>query len=108
MILTSARVGGIHANVSRPADFLDDNFTLQTKVIHTAAGIGVCKLLLLGSSCIYPLLAPRRSTNSRAAYRTAGRTNQWYAIARIAGAGPPVSMRKIAAQRANLDAVKKT
>ena len=59
VVLAAARVGGIHANASRPADFLDDNLTLQTNVIHTAAEIGVRKLLFLGSSCIYPRLAPQ-------------------------------------------------
>jgi GDP-L-fucose synthase len=56
VILAAARVGGI-ANASRPADFLDDNLALQTNVVHTAAEVGVRKLLFLGSSCIYPRLA---------------------------------------------------
>jgi nucleoside-diphosphate-sugar epimerase len=59
VILAVARVGGIYANASRPADFLDENLTLQTKVIHTAAEVGLRKLVFLGSSCIYPRLAPQ-------------------------------------------------
>src|ERR1700683_1190285 len=50
--------GGISANPSRPADFLDDNLALQTNIIRCAAEMGVSKLLFLGSSCIYPRLAP--------------------------------------------------
>jgi GDP-L-fucose synthase len=64
VVLAAARVGGIHANASRPADFLDDNLALQTNVIHTAAEIGVRKLLFLGSSCIYPRLAPQPISES--------------------------------------------
>jgi GDP-L-fucose synthase len=85
VILAAARVGGIHANASRPADFLDDNLTLQTNVIHTAAEIGVRKLLFLGSSCIYPRLAPQPIHESALLTGPLEPTNQWYAIAKIAG-----------------------
>jgi GDP-L-fucose synthase len=85
VILAAARVGGIHANASRPADFLDDNLTLQTNVIHTAAEIGVRKLLSLGSSCIYPRLAPQPIPESALLTGPLEPTNQWYAIAKIAG-----------------------
>ena len=85
IILAAARVGGIHANDSRPADFLDDNLTLQTNVIHTAAEIGVRKLLFLGSSCIYPRLAPQPIPESALLTGPLEPTNQWYAIAKIAG-----------------------
>jgi GDP-L-fucose synthase len=61
VILAAARVGGIHANASRPADFLDDNLALQTNVIRYAAEIGV-RNLVPGSSCIYP--RPRRSRSA--------------------------------------------
>jgi GDP-L-fucose synthase len=77
----AARVGGIHANASRPADFLDDNLALQTNIIHTAAEVGVCKLLFLGSSCIYP---PRRSRSALLSGPLEP-TNQCHAIAKIAG-----------------------
>jgi GDP-L-fucose synthase len=85
IILAAARVGGIHANASRPADFLDDNLTLQTNVIHAAAEIGVRKLLFLGSSCIYPRLAPQPIPESALLTGPLEPTNQWYAIAKIAG-----------------------
>jgi GDP-L-fucose synthase len=85
VILAAARVGGIHANASRPADFLDENLTLQTNVIHTAAEIGVRKLLFLGSSCIYPRLAPQPIPESALLTGPLEPTNQWYAIAKIAG-----------------------
>jgi GDP-L-fucose synthase len=85
VILAAARVGGIHANASRPADFLDENLTLQTNVIHTAAEMGVRKLLFLGSSCIYPRLAPQPIHESALLTGPLEPTNQWYAIAKIAG-----------------------
>ncbi|MBV9522554.1 MAG: GDP-L-fucose synthase [Alphaproteobacteria bacterium] len=85
VILAAARVGGIHANTSRPADFLDDNLALQTNNIHTAAEIGVRKLLFLGSSCIYPRLAPQPIPESALLTGPLEPTNQWYAIAKIAG-----------------------
>jgi GDP-L-fucose synthase len=85
VVLAAARVGGIHANASRPADFLDDNLTLQTNVIHTAAEIGVRKLLFLGSSCIYPRLAPQPISETALLTGPLEPTNQWYAIAKIAG-----------------------
>jgi GDP-L-fucose synthase len=85
VILAAARVGGIHANASRPADFLDDNLTLQTNVIHAAAETGVRKLLFLGPSCIYPRLAPQPIAESALLTGPLEPTNQWYAIAKIAG-----------------------
>jgi GDP-L-fucose synthase len=85
VILAAARVGGIHANASCPADFLTDNLTLQTNVIHTSAEIGVRKLLYLGSSCIYPRLAPQPMPESALLTGPLEPTNQWYAIAKIAG-----------------------
>src|ERR1700722_18063867 len=85
VILAAARVGGIHANASRPADFLDDNLALQTNIIHCAAEIGVRKLLFLGSSCIYPRLAPQPIHESALLTGPLEPTNQWYAIAKIAG-----------------------
>jgi GDP-L-fucose synthase len=85
VVLAAARVGGIHANASRPADFLDDNLALQTNVIHFAAEIGVRKLLFLGSSCIYPRLAPQPISESALLTGPLEPTNQWYAIAKIAG-----------------------
>jgi GDP-L-fucose synthase len=85
VILAAARVGGISANASRPADFLDDNLSMQTNVIHYAAEIGVHKLLFLGSTCIYPRLAPQPISESALLTGPLEPTNQWYAIAKIAG-----------------------
>jgi GDP-L-fucose synthase len=85
VILAAARVGGISANASRPADFLDDNLALQTNIIHCAAEIDVSKLLFLGSSCIYPRLAPQPISESALLTGPLEPTNQWYAIAKIAG-----------------------
>jgi GDP-L-fucose synthase len=85
VVLAAARVGGIHANASRPADFLGENLNLQTNIIHTAAEIGVRKLLFLGSSCIYPRLAPQPISESSLLTGPLEPTNQWYAIAKIAG-----------------------
>jgi GDP-L-fucose synthase len=85
VILAAARVGGIYANASRPADFLDDNLSLQTNVIKCAAEIGVRKLLFLGSSCIYPRLAPQPISEASLLTGPLEPTNQWYAIAKIAG-----------------------
>jgi GDP-L-fucose synthase len=85
-ILAAARVGGIYANASGPADFLDDNLALRTKVIHSAAEIGV---LFLGTTCIYPGLAPQSISESALLTNPLEPTNQWYAIAEIAGSAVP-------------------
>jgi GDP-L-fucose synthase len=85
VILAAARVGGISANASRPADFLDDNLAMQTNVIHCAHEIGVRKLLFLGSSCIYPRMAPQPISEAALLSGPLEPTNQWYAIAKIAG-----------------------
>ena len=59
VFLAAARVGGIYANDTRPAEFIYDNLMIQTNVVETCRKVGVEKLLLLGSSCIYPRLAPQ-------------------------------------------------
>jgi GDP-L-fucose synthase len=85
VILAAARVGGIHANNSRPADFIRDNLLIQTNVIDASQRHGVRRFVFLGSSCIYPRLAPQPI---REEYLLTGQleaTNQWYAIAKIAG-----------------------
>ncbi len=85
VFLAAAKVGGILANASRPAEFLRDNLAIQTNVIHSAWKHGVSKLLFLGSSCIYPKFAPQPI---REEYLLTGElepTNQAYAIAKIAG-----------------------
>ena len=85
VILAAARVGGISANASRPADFLHDNLAMQTNVIHCAHEIGVRKLMFLGSSCIYPRMAPQPISEAALLSGQLEPTNQWYAIAKIAG-----------------------
>jgi GDP-L-fucose synthase len=73
--LAAAKVGGIHANNTYPADFIYDNLMVQANVIHAAHTFGVQKLLFLGSSCIYPRLAPQPMGESASAHRCA-RTHQ--------------------------------
>jgi GDP-L-fucose synthase len=83
--LAAARVGGIHANDTYPAEFLRDNLVIQTNVIHAAWKYGVSKLLFLGSSCIYPKLAPQPMSEDSLLTGPLEPTNEWYAIAKIAG-----------------------
>jgi GDP-L-fucose synthase len=83
--LAAARVGGIHANKTYPADFIYDNLMLQANVIHAAHTHGVQKLLFLGSSCIYPRLAPQPMAEDALLTGTLEPTNEPYAIAKIAG-----------------------
>ena len=85
VVLAAAKVGGINANERYPADFLSDNLLVQSNVIDTAARLGVAKLLFLGSSCIYPRLAPQPIPESALLTGPLEPTNQWYAIAKIAG-----------------------
>jgi len=85
VFLAAARVGGIHANDSCPADFLRDNLQIQTNVIDAAQRHGVRKLMFLGSSCIYPRLAPQPMPEESLLTGPLEPTNQWYAIAKIAG-----------------------
>lgn len=85
VILAAARVGGIKANDSYPADFLHDNLAIQSNVIHAAYRAGVEKLLFLGSSCIYPRDAQQPIAEEALLTGPLEPTNQWYAIAKIAG-----------------------
>jgi GDP-L-fucose synthase len=85
VIMAAARVGGILANDSYPADFLYDNLAIETNVIHAAHKADVAKLLFLGSSCIYPKLAPQPIPEDALLTGPLEPTNQWYAIAKIAG-----------------------
>jgi GDP-L-fucose synthase len=85
VFLAAARVGGIHANDSRPAEFIRDNLLIQTNVIDAAWRHGVRKLLFLGSSCIYPKLAPQPLREEYLLTGALEPTNEWYAIAKIAG-----------------------
>jgi GDP-L-fucose synthase len=83
--LAAARVGGIHANNAFPAEFIRDNLLVQTNVIDAAWRNGVKKLLFLGSSCIYPKLAPQPMNEDSLLTGPLETTNEWYAIAKIAG-----------------------
>jgi len=83
--LAAAKVGGIHANDAYPAEFLRDNLAIQTNVIHSAWQHGVSKLMFLGSSCIYPRLAPQPMAEDSLLTGPLEATNEWYAIAKIAG-----------------------
>ena len=83
--LAAARVGGIHANNTYPAEFIYQNLMMEANVIHQAFVSGVKKLLFLGSSCIYPKLAPQPMSESALLTGTLESTNEPYAIAKIAG-----------------------
>ena len=85
IFLAAARVGGILANSRRPADFLYDNLVIETNIIEAAAQLEVEKLLFLGSSCIYPRLASQPIREEELLTGPLEETNQWYAIAKIAG-----------------------
>jgi GDP-L-fucose synthase len=83
--LAAAKVGGIYANDTYPAEFIHDNLAIQTNVIDVAWRAGVKKLLFLGSSCIYPKHAPQPMTEDCLLTGPLEPTNEWYAIAKIAG-----------------------
>ncbi|PON14105.1 GDP-fucose synthetase [Candidatus Entotheonella serta] len=85
VILAAAKVGGILANSTHPATFIRDNLAIQTNVIDAAYHSGVRKLLFLGSSCIYPRLAPQPMHEDVLLTSALEPTNEWYAIAKIAG-----------------------
>jgi len=85
VFLAAAKVGGIYANDTYPADFIRDNIQIQTNVIDAAYRNNVKRLLFLGSSCIYPKLAPQPMPESCLLTGELEPTNEWYAIAKIAG-----------------------
>lgn len=85
IFMAAARVGGILANNSQPAEFIYDNLAIEANVIHSAWKTGVEKLLFLGSSCIYPKLAAQPLTEEALLTGPLEPTNQWYAVAKIAG-----------------------
>jgi len=85
VVLAAAKVGGILANDSAPGPFLHDNLAIQTNVIEAARTCGVEKLVFLGSSCVYPKDAPQPMTEDCLLTSALEPTNQWYAIAKIAG-----------------------
>jgi GDP-L-fucose synthase len=85
VFLAAAKVGGILANDTYPADFLYDNLMIEANIIHGAFKVGVEKLMFLGSSCIYPKFAPQPITEEALLTGTLEPTNEWYAIAKITG-----------------------
>ena len=94
VFLAAAKVGGILANSTFPAEFLRDNLVLQSNVIHSAWRFGTEKLLFLGSSCIYPRMAPQPMTEDCLLTGPLEATNEWYAIAKIAGIKMAQAYRK--------------
>lgn len=85
VFLAAARVGGIHANNTYPVDFLRDNLQIEINVIDAAHRHGAAKLLFLGSSCIYPKFAPQPMPEDCLLTGALEPTNEWYAVAKIAG-----------------------
>jgi len=85
VFLAAAKVGGIHANDTYPAEFLYENLVIETNVIHSAWQHGTRKLCFLGSSCIYPKHAPQPMKEEHLLTGPLEATNEWYAVAKIAG-----------------------
>ncbi len=85
VFIAAATVGGILANDTRPAEFLYDNLMIAANLIEASRRVGVKKLLFLGSSCIYPRLAPQPMREEALLTGPLEQTNQWYAVAKIAG-----------------------
>lgn len=85
VFIAAARVGGILANASFPASFLYENLAIETNIIHSAWKTGVGKLLFLGASCIYPKMAPQPLAEDALLTGPLEPTNEWYAVAKIAG-----------------------
>jgi GDP-L-fucose synthase len=85
MFIAAARVGGILANERFPADFLYQNLIIEANLIHAAYRAGVAKVVFLGSSCIYPKLAPQPIPEEALLTGPLEPTNEWYAVAKIAG-----------------------
>lgn len=85
VFLAAAKVGGIHANNTYPADFIYDNLMIQNNVIKAAHDFGVTKLLFLGSTCIYPKMAPQPIREEYLLTGALEETNEAYAVAKIAG-----------------------
>jgi GDP-L-fucose synthase len=85
VVMAAARVGGIQANNTRPGEFIRDNLLIQDNVIDAAHRAGVAKFVFLGSSCIYPKLAPQPIKEDSLLTGPLEPTNEWYAVAKIAG-----------------------
>jgi GDP-L-fucose synthase len=85
VLIAAAKVGGILANATYPAEFLYENLMIEANIVHAAATGGVEKLLLLGSSCVYPKLAAQPIRENALLSGPLEPTNEWYAVAKIAG-----------------------
>jgi GDP-L-fucose synthase len=85
VVIAAAKVGGIFANRTFPADFISDNIAIARNLIHASYKSGVRKLLFLGSSCIYPRLATQPMAEEELLSGPLEPTNEWYAVAKIAG-----------------------
>jgi GDP-L-fucose synthase len=85
VVIAAAKVGGIYANDKYPAEFIYENLVIETNLIEAAFREGVEKLLFLGSSCIYPKMAPQPITEEALLTGSLEPTNEWYALAKIAG-----------------------
>jgi GDP-L-fucose synthase len=85
VFMAAAKVGGIHANNTMPAEFIYENLMVEANIIHSAWKVGVEKLMFLGSTCIYPKMAPQPIAEESLLYGALEPTNEWYAIAKIAG-----------------------
>jgi GDP-L-fucose synthase len=85
VVMAAARVGGIHANNTRPAEFIRDNLLIQDNIIDASHRAGVGKFVFLGSSCIYPKLSPQPIKEEYLLSGALEPTNEWYAVAKIAG-----------------------
>jgi len=94
VVIAAAKVGGIKANNSQPADFILENLKIETNVIESAFRCGVSRLLFLGSSCIYPKFAQQPIREEELLRGELEPTNQWYAIAKIAGIKLCQALRK--------------
>ncbi len=94
VILAAAKVGGILANYESPADFILENLKIQTNIIETSWKFGIKRFLFLGSSCIYPKFAPQPITEEALMKSSLEKTNEYYAIAKIAGIKLCESLRK--------------
>lgn len=94
IIDAAARVGGILANNNHPYQFLMENMLIQNNLIHSSVEIGIKKFIFLGSSCIYPKLAPQPLKEEYLLTDTLEPTNEWYAIAKISGVKATEAVRK--------------
>ena len=94
VIIAAAKVGGIFANNNKPADFILENLKIQTNIIDISWKMGVKRLIFLGSSCIYPKFASQPIQEESLLTNSLEKTNEWYAIAKIAGIKLCEALRK--------------